>query len=605
MTERPNQRGFALLATMAAVVLALMMLGAFFVTHRGYISAARLDDDRTACQDASLALAEAARFFFEKDEGWGRVESNPRNYEVGRGGSALSFRELTSRQASQFPQADELRGARHVLGEVKASGVGFHLAITNNFHNPDAPTDGVAASSCRVRIQTRRGTASDRVEVVFRKKAFSDATLVASKGITIDVGQDSQLKLDSRDPIHNEIRSLEEMNLPRAGKIKFRSDEDNPATLPGMAWAKAQITVGDDDSDAALQRATQVTGGQFVPRAKTDFEVPELDFEAARGGAGRLPPLRLRSGNYYFEEARVRFQGPHGWEEKSVRTFQRNEPKPIVDPLNPGPVTDLHFLKEELPTGTDMSSVTLVGSPGAASHAHQEDNFEVQSGFSVTFYGVTDDGRKTYQPQTDILADRDVVVRESYNAQGRFVPGDFTVRARGNDLVPRFRFVDADGKYNPQKRGYMSVDRHLGIEGVIVGSGRLVAKGNVNLQPNWVAVNTDAENDLAVFAGKDVQISPPSNGGNNEGQRFIFRGLVYATRDFRFLSNVERPDGSIQKYHMDLLINGAVIARNGTLKIDGNRDVRLLYNPKFLDDFLKDRSSAGGVQVEETSWRPI
>ena len=176
--------------------------------------------------------------------------------------------------------------------------------------------------------------------------------------------------------------------------------------------------------------------------------------------------------------------------------------------------------------------------------------------------------------------------------------GDFKVVADDHVLVPTISF----GK--DEKQGYLSAKGSITLEGYIKGGGKILSReGNINLYPNDVDVESDQRTELALFAKENVIIAPPKNESATDetseagASHFYFRGLVYAGNNFTFETH--------KSYKRKLSVEGAVVARNGKIRIESQVGVNLTYNPKYLDDFLEKKALERKVQVEELSWRPI
>lgn len=583
--------------------LALMLLGAFLATNRGHLALARLDDDRRVCKEAVLALADYCRFRFEKDRGWGRVpEAGQYSLEDDLDRRVFSFTEIASDRLDDYPELTALPGGTHVIGEMPSNGVTFHLAITNNFRG-DAAVDGVAPKHCRLRIEARRAAATETVEVGYRTAAFVDSTLAASERIKIDIGNDpaERLVLNSKDPVHNELRSLSSVEIPTAESIAFRQGQADVSGVRGTVWARRKIAVGGQQSQEALDRAALATQGQFISNGRSHYSVPELTLAQAQSLGESLDKQSIRCGVYYFNRNQVTYSLGGVTRSGTIATFQRFRPLPNG---GQGELTDFDFLATDLPAGADLNSVRLTNHPDASSRSHPSDDFQVDNGLRVSFY--RDGG---FKPKATLETDKKLVVKPEELPDGRTLPGDLKIKA-ADDYVPEISLGATGGE---GEKVCLNVERDLVLEGKISGGGKLIAGRDVTLQANTVDVRATVLEDVAIYAGEDVRIYPAANrgtDGDNDGEgAFIFRGLVYASNDFSFSSEYIKThnDGSEERfrYNRDLVIEGAMVARHGSATIDSNRSVKLIYNPEYLDDFLENEIFGDRLQVEEMVWRPL
>lgn len=187
------------------------------------------------------------------------------------------------------------------------------------------------------------------------------------------------------------------------------------------------------------------------------------------------------------------------------------------------------------------------------------------------------------------------------------VQGDLVLGGSNPASPATLTFVDHDPDPDFPEEGSLGASGSLTLGTNLVNCGKLVANVDVVLSPQDVAMNKREEgNDVAIFAGRDVTIAPFFGGSaafrTADNRAFVFRGVIYAERNFQFLSDALY--NSTLEYERNLFIEGAVVARRGEVHIQGNEKAQLKYNREYLDDLLEKTVESDQVQVEEMSWRP-
>lgn len=628
---------FALLASIAAVAIALMLLGAFIMSQRTLLSLSRHSDDDLACRDSLLAVADYCRYRIEKEPTWSLAPSltdeAPEEVKDQFDRTVLSFDHLTQAEYDSRPELHGLQGTSHILCSMPSNSVQLHLAISNHIKGTEAVSvDGVPKGCCRVRIEAVRGTATSRLEILLHKVALFDSTVFASRDIRIDA---EQVVFNSSDPIRNQVRSLQAVRLPAKENLAFREGEVDPPPVKGTVWAqgeeaehegppltpeelvdKGEIFLNNDNSQTALRDAASATGALFFPNDPGRYNPPSLGKEQIKTPDSEM---ELKSAIYQFTEVPVTYLDTETAEMKTatLKTMQVFEPAVDVNPLTmgdppPGLPTDFYYDEGTLPPHADPASIQWAlpdpappGGPPPLPSAHAVNGeFEVPMGPTVNLRPPPpDDGNPAtpivaWNPLVTLPADTELRVRaEGGPDSGE--PADFQILA-GAVCTPELMF--ADGQGNPGN-GMINVDRNLILQASITGSGRFLAGKDIQMIPNDTEVLADVEGDVALFAGGDVKIRPRYTGLTdllNKPGFFTFRGLVYAQGDFLFAA-----DKGGAAYNRKLDIEGALVARNGSVQISGPGRAVIRYNPDYLDSFLEEDFLGSQVQVEELSWRPL
>lgn len=625
--KRHETKGFALITSLAAVCLAIMMLGAFFISHRSFISLSRESGDRKACRETVLALADYCRYRLEKEKGWSVVAPtvDPESIVVPSQPtqSILVLDWLTPDEVVAGVDLDDLQGLNHFVGNMPSNGVGFHLALSNNLAATTASSsDGVAPKTCRIRIEAKRGSATERVELILRKMAYFDSTVFASEYINIEA---TQATFNSNDAVRNQIRSLHSIQLPGSDQLKFREGQIDPPAIKGTVWAqdtdqvagdaRGSISVGGVTTNEALQAAALQTGAQFMPDDPGRYNPPRLNKDDLTSFEGTMP---LEPATYFVSAAAVSYTKEGSGETKTaiVKTVQRYDPSdpPSIDvyppPFQPPP-TDFYFLESELPEDADLDlPVDMVldplvygdAPPMPASHGQASDGFDLPSGLraSLRVPPPTAEGAvPVWEPLIVLPADQKLSVKDNTGTPGAPGLADFKILCTPQG-IPEISFQNAD---ESPGRGYIDADRDITLQGRITGSAQLLSGRDINLIPVDVQALADYESDVALFAKDNVTIEPLVTGNSatlDAGGFFTFRGLVYAGKNFEFRSSV----GGFS-YDRQLSIEGALVAREGFVSIQGNSKTTITYEPKFLDKFLERDAIEDNVQIEELSWRPL
>jgi hypothetical protein len=614
-----------LIASLAAVVLALMLLGAFFISNRSFLSMSRHSDDQVACHDALMALSDYCRFRFEKDKGWlVIVDPDAPAYQVKDelGREVMSLDDLTQGQYDTLGRPGGLQGSSYVVGSFPSNGVQLRLAVSNYFEGTEATSsDGVARKCCRLRIEAARGTATERVELLLRKAPLFDSTVFASEKVRILA---DRVAFNSADPIRNQIRSLSSVELPHQDKMAFREDQAEPPAIRGTVWAQdpatnpdpddeqGAILVDGDHSGARLKLAAEKTKAQFMPDDPGRYTPPEIKKEDLTGSGD--PDQELAPATYCVSEATISYLGDEGQEYATVKMLQRfDSADPVQPPAAALPPTDFYFMDSEVPHDADPASIKLVldastygGDPPFEPTPHRQsaDGFQIARGPHVDLRVPPPVPAGSPVPPWEPLLTFDAeqklgVTPDPMNS----TPPDFKVLA-GQGGIPEIAFLKEDG--SPGK-GIINADRDITLQGKITGSLQLISGGDINLIPNDVEALADVDGDVALYATGNVTIEPlqSSNGSllNRDGY-FTFRGLVYAGGSFEF-SSTAGSGSAASIYHRKLDIRGALVANHGQVYIQGNEKTTITYDPDYLDKFLEKNATDSTLQVEEVSWRPI
>lgn len=558
--------GVALITSLLAITVVTLLLMGFLANQRSHLFLTRYAAEKMACRDASESLAQACRFRLEQKRAWGRTFSDEDAMEYRDSSGLLTLRlwPIEGSEAAASSGFKGLHGLTYFRGEVPTTGVQLFVSVVNNLEGlEENPTFKVGAKSFRLQIRTELNGYADRVGLTLRRAAYFDSTVLASKDLNI---RGDSINFSSTDPLRNQIRSEDKITLPDIPNLKFTPSVDSLAAEKGTIWSKGDIAIDGVTDEAKLQAAEAATGGEFLAKAPSKFTIPELkkdevDFD------DEASTHEIDPGNYAFTSVAVKVSLDDGTE------VDYSAPAITV---NDGPPT--YYDAYEPPEGVNVTATVIVP-PSAVLTDHSR----------IDIGGITFDLPGT----TAILS---ALTRNQSK-------GDLSISGGGLAFSAPPPLPD-----EPPKRGYLSVTGNFSLNGSLGNCGKLIASEDIHLAPADLTIeDLGKANDVAVYAGGSVRISPPydadSDFRSNSLRYFVFRGLVYAGKDFTFSSSGFF-DGEKYSFDRKLLLEGSLVAKTGKVNISG-KDIELRYNRDFLDDLLENPNEHDLIQIEEVSWRPF
>lgn len=580
--NRRTRRGIALFTTLVLLTVLAMLVASFTSIHQKQLHLMQNDEHHQAAEEAARSALEYCQFRLERHRQWGSAEFD--------GAPKPNIATL---------QIEERTGTTRVDGKVLASGAEFRVRITNNISGT-ADVNGVPAGYCRLRVTASRGRSEVRREALLGTAPIFDGAVVASKDINIDA---ESLTISSTDPFRNRVRAKGNIEVPDySGPFKF-----NPAasaTERGLLWSQNGIRMGGKDLEnpTHAQNAAEATGGRFLPRAATHHDVYDLQLEEV-----------VNWGPVEEDERKVEV-------ESGVYVFNRLGDIPVlerrdwaIDPVS-GEVTggyteEVWLVNDGLSGGATDDIAAVYGIPEEKVHRHTSNEFSLDTGVHVHFNSLNPFYAGEPEPPHIVLnSDVDLVAN-----------GDFGIVSASGNYDPVIMFRDPiTGEVGGKDSGTITALGTEGkpgsiyLQGAIIGSGKLLAKGDVTIRNTFANVDSDGEDsDLSIYAGQNVTIRPQKQKKFDEETGTIsevaeghtaFRGLVFAGKNV--LIEADKDVDPDVKDPANVRIEGAVVARDGNVTVQSGKDVNFIYNPLLLDSILS-RNTATRIRMELAVWREL
>lgn len=588
--------GFALFTVLVMVGLLTLMLGAFTQLNRQYFGLMSNDQSHVAAEEAARSVLDYCTYRLEHHRQWG----------------ATPFNGATDSEVAGYLEVTEVEDTYRVEGRVVQSGAEFDVHVLNNIDG-SGERDGVAKGDCRLRISASRGASTVRRELLLATAPLFDSAGIGNQ--FIDMSDAETVTIKSEDRLRNRLRSKGDIRLPTYEGNRFRFDNHPDATERGLLWAERGIDLGTHDltdPDEAAEAARR-TGGRYFANAETHFEIYDLQLDEVKSAQ---TDYTVQSGIYVFTRRDMTFQRPDGstgtWQVPFLerRDWAVND-EGQVD-TNGGVVREAWYLNSALPDGAVPTGGGLEDVPPGSLHGKDTNQFSLDTGVHVHFNDLDPDWVGEEHEPPSVILNSDINLN---------VTGDFGIVSDDPRYNPKIVFRDPESGAVYTEGGAIesgSITTHASgdgrpgsifIQGSIIGNGKLLAEGDVTLRNTFAAVSSDTQSDLSIYAGGSVKIKPPRtswfeeeavfNEGWLAGQDGVtaFRGLIFAQEDVYIETHRGDAEG-----RSDLYIEGAVVARNGNLKVEGARNVTLNYNPIFLDTIL-DPNFEDRVRLERVVYR--
>lgn len=547
-----------LVLTVASVVV--MLTGAFVANnHANFTTLAATQRQR----EALLASESAVSFIYfklEHDETWARsaFESNA-DISPSEGGLQVSqVKNTTQIQGSVVDENQQSRTATFTVDIYN------NLSVQSDMTGPvHVPQDSVL-----MKVVGRSGQFESRMDVMFRGEPLYDASLTANKEISL--GLNDKVQISSEDPSRNWVRSNENIKLgqfAQAGSSKKVQIDRHKGGPKGVLWARKDIFSGADKLEGQLLGdAARESGGIMAPKSRLNHDIYKLELDDLNVGGQKNSPIRatMPPGRYELSYADV------GWMEGFER---KNEVVRVLSHFAPDGTRTNYY------NGQNLVGDHLIFPSDWSTKAVRSDTS------AVVPLGTGPDGyAMTYNFNDNIFSAASNATIE--------VDGDFSIWSGRDTSEPQVRLI-SDGA----SVGVIKAKGNVSIQGTLSGGGALLADGDLTLMANsqnWVdegkATNVDADRDSGVVLyGKNVRMY----GGKT--QEMSFKGLIYADNDFQVYGGAQvvtqngipqlKGTEGLELKKLDL--EGAVVARQGSILITDTKDISVKYNQHYLKALVK------------------
>jgi hypothetical protein len=615
-----QKKGIALITVLMVSVVMMILLGSFVRLNLQNFGFMNNDQHQVASAEAARSAFDYCLYRLERNRNWG----------------ASAFEGGKDASVSKSLEVEKVEGTHTIKGKVLESGAEFEVVVLNNI-NGASEVDNLEEGMIRLRITANRGSGRVTREAVLKTAPLFDGSVVASELIDIDA---ENLIVSSTDPMRNRLRSKGSIKVPNytGNHLKFQPADN--ATERGVLWAKNGIESGSkdlSDPDVNLDAAKK-TQGQFLPNANTHHEIYDLQLSEIATNETNIP---LKSGIYVFNRRTIESAAGPSY---NVPVLERRDWAVNSEgEVEGGDIREVWFPKGSLPEGAKGMDYFGIGGVSAEDGVHAVGSGEFSIGgtdgrVKVNFNSLDE----KYEENGGEFKPPSLVLDSTVNFE---VNGDFGVTSFDSEYHPTIKFqdprtgivdggdvekggivnsvvdVESSGVSNASGSGRTSgsITTHstkegkpgsIYIGGAISGSGKLLADGNVTVRNTFANVSTDDESDLSIFAGGNVTLRPQKARSIDANSIFAgtsektqgttrFRGLVFAGEDVLIEADKNLGD-AVEK--SDIFIEGAVVARKGSVQVQSADKVNFKYNPELLDTILNPKKDSR-VRLERVVWK--
>lgn len=542
---RKKNRGLALVIVLFTTVLLTMMVGAFFMVNQDNLSLGRASERRLEAQLTAESGLSYARFKLEQNQTWGQ-------------GAFVGYPEVLGSLTVRVSGAA-------LVGEFQ-DGRQFRLTLRNQLKKSALPAGGglaaVPADSVVITSEGTVGGFRSGLEMLMVGEPLYDAA--ASSNGMIDMRGNRTWEVHSRDKMRNWVRSNDHIHandVLGGGAQSTHFISDVSSAIPGTLWSKKDIYSQDTAIDSSNAQAFLTrTNATVAPRSTKNYNIYDLklsDLKVPQTATVNIPP-----GRYYVTETLA------------------TPVKKVVTP-NPFPFPPTVSLQDQAQKA--IRAVTYLPEGGGAPQVYYDQaglNAVADSGgVKPPLTGTMVAGVATFAP--GFTFDFSSVDFSISGSNQLAVNGNFSVGygegvdQNGNLFTPQLPKPDTDVKFSSSGGAitFLNVKGSMTVDGKVVGYGAVAADKDINFRAdaNLTASTTDP---LVFWSGGNVTVDATGRQGVK------LTGLVYAKNNFEVLTT----DGSTLQ---EIRLTGALVARNGEIKMANTDKVNMIYDPAYLETLTK------------------
>jgi hypothetical protein len=622
-----KKEGFALLAVLALISVLTLLLGALMAGHRSSFTMLKrgyASDRIDRTHNSVFALCQQK---LEQDYTWGKSFS-------GQKYSSANLTVTENEDDSANPSDLQILSGRDAANQTD-----FKVKICNNLTGrvtlladlDSGKRDGVPSGFCRMQITASVDQQSRTVEVLVRNPGLVGAGLLANGDLKLS---SNHLSMFSKDPIKNQARAMGEVFFTGSpdfmfGETTSSADQsvrsDNPMIWAGgKANFRKSIFNGFQDRESFKQSYTSqdFRDERFKDMAKSRFEIPDIDLadlaEVRGPDESTKPTYEIPAGVYEFQQ--------FTYADSQVRVMVRRQSDTATgDPRDSnGKIEQFWYMSDAEAGSAGYPTTAEVASRIGASSARGSDH----KGQRYANLGAPG-------AQVDLLQRR-VVLDDRYNFEVR---GDFALRAAstGNGeeesygIKPSIFFANPEvlpeqnflfntstevAETDDTNRGDLRCEGRVHLEGDVIGSATIAGKDDVTLAPTrFNDAKGNSEVDFSIYSGGDVRIVPPrlwelndnrdssydQKRSNISQNNLLFTGLIYA----RGSVSMNLHDTEFQTQTRTFEVEGAVVALGGDLSVKNADEVKITYNPMYVDRLVPSFFKGNQNRIEVTGWRHL
>jgi len=556
-----RRRGMALMLVLTVSSVLVMMTGAFVANnHANFTTLAATQRQR----EALLAVESASSYLYhrlEHDKTFAQSAFAKAN-DISPPGGGLKVRQIKGTTQIEGTLVDEAGVGREATFVVEIHNR-LDLPATN--HPVRVPKDAVL-----MKVVGRSGGFESRCDILYQGEPLYDGSLNANRDIIM--GNNDVVNVDSEEADRNWLRSNGTIHFSpfaqtgASQRVNVRQKNGGPQ---GVVWARGEIYSGNERLEGnLLTQAGQKSGGIMAPKSRMNYDMYQLRFEDLNIGGKDDDAVKARmpGGYYSINEAPIKWFVGQEEHQESVRVLSH------IDPAT-GVRTNYYHGK------------MVSNNPGLIFPDDWNTDAKSSDKNGVVYLGTGPEGHAmTYNFETNEFV--------AASSETVYVDGSLSISSGLDGNEPKLRLLS-----NGSSVGVLKAKGDISIQGTISGGGALLAEGDLTLMANsqnfkdqGKATDVDADqNSGVVLFGQNVTMF----GGNTHSMSF--KGLIYAEHDFNVWgqAQVVTKNGvkilqQGENLELDTLeLEGAVVARQGTINIADTKTINLKYNQTYLKALVK------------------